>query len=82
MPVKVQVKPASTGNPIQVQVKPKTDLNTSLKRVELSLVKLGELKDVNDADLQNGSTIVYDATTQQWTTKIVEGVGNIDGGTY
>ena len=59
-------------------------INTTVKKVSLPLVNLEELKNVDSDDLEDGYTLVYDATTNTWITQAVSGatVGNIDGGTF
>lgn len=68
---------------LKVQVGTPPKINTNVKKVSLPLVNLEELKNVNNADLQDGYTLIWDENTQQWVTKEVQGnVGNIDCGTY
>lgn len=42
------------------------------------------ISDVVSTDLQNGYTLVYNATTNKWVTQYVDstGISSIDGGTY
>ena len=68
---------------LKVQVGTPPKINTNVKKISLPLVNLEELKNVNNADLQDGYTLIWDEGTQQWVTKEIQGnVGNIDGGTY
>lgn len=61
-----------------------TSVNTSLKKIDFTLVKLEELLNVAEEvnGLQNGYTLVYDAVQEQWITQPLEGISNIDGGTF
>lgn len=62
------------------------DINTSIRKVSVPLVNLEELKNVNSDDLNDGYTLVYDSTTNQWITQSTADLDlnlqNIDGGTY
>lgn len=59
-------------------------INTTLKKVSLSLVNLEELKNVESDALEDGYTLVYDAAQEKWVTQAASGLAieNIDGGTY
>ena len=85
MALKVQVN----SNPVSrlaAQVNTQPSINTRLKKIDFSLVKLEELTNVDVNGLQDGYTLIYDAGTQQWTTQELTdnniNIGNIDGGTY
>jgi hypothetical protein len=85
MALKVQVN----SNPVSrlaAQVNTQPSINTRLKKIDFSLVKLEELTNVDENGLQDGYTLIYDAGTQQWTTQELTdnniNIGNIDGGTY
>jgi hypothetical protein len=62
------------------------DINTTIRKVSIPLVNLEELKNVNSDDLNDGYTLVYDSTTNQWITQSADELAlnlqNIDGGTY
>lgn len=58
-------------------------INSTVRRVSVDLVNIEELNNVDvSGGLDGGYTLVYDATTQQWVAQLVEGITNIDGGTY
>lgn len=57
-------------------------INTAVKKVSLPLVNLEELKNIEADDLQDGYTLVYDATQEKWVAQLAEGLTSIDGGTY
>jgi hypothetical protein len=87
MALKVQVN----SNPVSrlaAQVNTQPNINTRLKKIDLSLVKLEELTNVDENvnGLQDGYTLIYDADTQQWITQALTAqnvtINNIDGGTY
>ena len=85
MALKVQVN----SNPVSrlaAQVNTQPSINTRLKKIDFSLVKLEELTNVDENGLQDGYTLIYDAGTQQWNTQELTdnniNIGNIDGGTY
>lgn len=68
---------------IKVQVKLQPQINTSIKKLQVPFIKLEELIDVNASGLQDGYTIVFNATTQTWVVQ--QGgtsAGNLDGGIY
>jgi len=67
---------------LKVQVTAPQKINTSIKKVSLPLVNLEELKNVDTTDLQDGYTLVWNETNQQWVTQEIEALGNIDGGTF
>jgi hypothetical protein len=85
MALEVQVN--RPGKISSVQVTGPGVINTSVKKVQMPLVKLEELVNVDENvnGLQNGYTLVYNASTQTWITQEIEsivGLDNIDGGTY
>lgn len=71
---------------LKVQVvAPSQGINTSIRKVSLSLVNLEELKNVDTTNLQDGYTLVWNETDQQWVTQQVQVSAadlSIDGGTY
>jgi len=67
---------------LKVQVTTPQRINTSIKKVSLPLVNLEELKNVDTTGLQDGYTLVWNETNQQWVTQEIEALGNIDGGTF
>lgn len=69
---------------LKVQTHIRPVINTTVKKVQLPLVNLDELKDVNTTGLQDGYTLVWNETSQTWITQSITlgGIGNIDGGTY
>jgi hypothetical protein len=69
---------------LKVTTTARPTINTTVKKVSLPLVNLEELKNVDSNDLEDGYTIVYDASTNTWITQAFSGlsVGNIDGGTF
>jgi exonuclease VII large subunit len=82
MSLKVQV---NTNRNIQTSVDTSTtNINTRLKKIDFSLVKLEELLNVAEEvnGLEDGYTLVYDAEEERWITQAVEGINNIDGGTF
>jgi len=85
MPITVQVNTTSSAS-LVTKVNTPPAINTRLKKIDFSLVKLEELTNVDENGLQDGYTLIYDAGTQQWTTQELTddniNIGNIDGGTY
>jgi hypothetical protein len=67
---------------LKVQVKTPPKINTDIKRVQVSLAKLEELKDVEVNELEDGQTLVYDADAEKWVAQSVIDLTNIDGGSY
>jgi hypothetical protein len=68
---------------LKVQVSTPQKINTNVKKVSLPLVNLEELKNVNTTDLQDGYTLIWSETEQQWVTQQIQATAsNIDGGTY
>ncbi len=69
---------------LKVQINNAPKVNTRLKQIDFSLVKLEELTNVAEEvnGLQDGYTLVYDAVQERWVTQAVEGINNIDGGTF
>jgi hypothetical protein len=68
---------------LKVQVTTPQKINTNIKKVSLPLVNLEELKNVDASELQNGYTLIWDESTQQWVTQSLDVVAtNIDGGIY
>jgi hypothetical protein len=47
-------------------------------------IYMGDILDVDDSTLQNGFTLIYNATTNKYETKAIEdlAVANIFGGTF
>ncbi len=47
-------------------------------------IYMGEILDVDDSNLQEGYTLIYNATTGKYETKSISGaaIGNIFGGTF
>lgn len=84
MPVTVQIGTSATSLVTKVNTPPA--INTRLKKIDFSLVKLEELTNVDENvnGLQDGYTLIYDAGTEQWITQQLTGdsINNIDGGTY
>ena len=81
MALRVQV---STPPSVSVKINPATKIAATVNKFDMSLVKLEDLLNVDEAvyGLNDGVTVVYNLTTQQWETKVVSGLGNIDGGMY
>lgn len=69
---------------LKVQVSTPQRINTNVKKVSLPLVNLEELKNVNTSGLQDGYTLIWSETEQQWVTQEItaSAASNIDGGTY
>jgi hypothetical protein len=69
---------------LKVQVSTPQRINTNVKKVSLPLVNLEELKNVNSADLEDGYTLIWNESEQQWVTQQItaSAASNIDGGTY
>ena len=69
---------------LKVQVSTPQRINTNVKKVSLPLVNLEELKNVNSADLEDGYTLIWNESEQQWVTKQItaSAAANIDGGTF
>ena len=47
-------------------------------------ITVQSLQNVISTDLQDGYTLVYDATTKKWITQQIDGavIATVDGGTY
>jgi hypothetical protein len=69
---------------LKVQVSTPQRINTNVKKVSLPLVNLEELKNVNSADLEDGYTLIWNESEQQWVTQQItaSAAANIDGGTF
>lgn len=69
---------------LKVQVSTPQRINTNVKKVSLPLVNLEELKNVNSVDLEDGYSLIWNESDQQWVTQqiTVSVASNIDGGTY
>lgn len=69
---------------LKVQVSTPQRINTNVKKVSLPLVNLEELKNVNSVDLEDGYSLIWNDSDQQWVTQqiTVSVASNIDGGTY
>lgn len=69
---------------LKVQVSTPQRINTNVKKVSLPLVNLEELKNVNSVDLEDGYSLIWNESEQQWVTQqiTVSVASNIDGGTY
>jgi hypothetical protein len=69
---------------LKVQVSTPQRINTNVKKVSLPLVNLEELKNVNSADLEDGYTLIWNESEQQWVTQQITAsvAANIDGGTF
>lgn len=84
MALRVQISKGSASQ--QVSVAEPAKINTNISKVQLSSVDLEALNNVDTETngLQDGYTLVYNATTNQWITQSVTNVsvGNIDGGFF
>lgn len=69
---------------LKVSVSPQKKLKTSINQVQLININLEELKNVDTESygLSNGFVLIYNADTQKWVTKYIEGFGEVDGGEY
>ena len=81
MALKVQV---TTPVAVSVKITPAARIAATVNRFDMSLVKLEELLNVDETvyGLNDGVTVIYNLSTQQWETKVIAGLGNIDGGAY
>jgi hypothetical protein len=82
MALKVHV---TTPNALKVEVTAPQKINTTIKKVSLPLVNLEELKNVDTAQLENGYTLVWNESTQQWVSQSLNvdlHLAKIDGGVY
>jgi hypothetical protein len=84
MALRVQISKGSASQ--QVSVAEPAKINTNISKVQLSSVDLEALNNVDTETngLQDGYTLVYNSTTNQWITQSVTNVsvGNIDGGFF
>jgi hypothetical protein len=84
MALRVQISKGSASQ--RVSVAEPAKINTNISKVQLSSVDLEALNNVDTETngLQDGYTLVYNSTTNQWITQSVTNVsvGNIDGGFF
>lgn len=71
---------------LRVQLGESPKINASLRKVDFALVNLEQLNNVDETGLEDGFSLVYDASTQSWRTQLIQGGldanATIDGGGY
>lgn len=68
---------------LRVTTTARPSINTTISKINIPSVNLEQLKNVDSDDLEDGYTLIYDATAEKWVSQAVStAVGNIDGGTF
>jgi hypothetical protein len=69
----------TTSNTAQVK---RIVVGTPIRRVTRSAIGMDDLNNINFSDLRNGSIMVYNSSTQNWTSTLNLESQNISGGQY
>jgi hypothetical protein len=69
----------TTSNTTQVK---RIVVGTPIRRVTRSAIGMDDLNNINFSDLRNGSVMVYNSSTQNWTSTLNLESQNISGGQY
>jgi hypothetical protein len=69
----------TTSNTTQVR---QIVVGTPIRRVTRSAIGMDDLNNINFSDLRNGSIMVYNSSTQNWTSTLNLESQNISGGQY
>ena len=69
----------TTSNTTQVR---RIVVGTPIRRVTRSAIGMDDLNNINFSDLRNGSIMVYNSSTQNWTSTLNLESQNISGGQY
>jgi hypothetical protein len=69
----------STSNVAQVR---RITVGTPIRRVTRSAIGMDDLNNIDFSNLQNGSIMVYNSGTQNWTSTLNLENQNISGGQY
>jgi hypothetical protein len=69
----------ATSNTTQVR---RITVGTPIRRVSRSAIGMDDLNNVNFSDLRNGSVMVYNSSTTNWTSTLNLESQNINGGQY
>jgi hypothetical protein len=69
----------TTSNVAQVR---RIVVGTPIRRVTRSAIGMDDLNNINFSDLRNGSVMVYNSSTQNWTSTLNLESQNISGGQY
>lgn len=77
MAINVTVTPSAN-----IAVKRKSNPRVLINQSDSTLKNLGDLSDVDLTDLQDGSFLVYNATTQKYTATNILDLDEIDGGEF
>lgn len=74
--IQVQV---TSSNVAQVR---KITVGTPIRRVTRAAIGMSDINNIDFSNLQNGSMMVYNSTTQNWTSTLNLESQNISGGQY
>lgn len=77
MAINVTVTPAAN-----IAVKRKANPRILINQSETTIKNLSDLGDVDLTDLENGSFLVYNSTTQKFTATNILEIDEIDGGEF
>jgi len=69
----------STSNSAQVR---RITVGTPIRRVTRSAIGMDDLNNIDFSNLQNGSIMVYNSATSNWTSTLNLENQNISGGQY
>ena len=69
----------TTSNIAQVR---RIVVGTPIRRVTRSAIGMDDLNNIDFSDLRNGSVMVYNSSTQNWTSTLNLESQNISGGQY
>lgn len=69
----------TTSNVAQVR---RIVVGTPIRRVTRSAIGMDDLNNIDFSDLRNGSVMVYNSSTQNWTSTLNLESQNISGGQY
>lgn len=69
----------TTSNVAQVR---RIVVGTPIRRVTRSAIGMDDLNNIDFSDLRNGSMMVYNSSTQNWTSTLNLESQNISGGQY
>lgn len=69
----------TTSNTTQVK---RIVVGTPIRRVTRSAIGMDDLNNIDFSDLRNGSVMVYNSSTQNWTSTLNLESQNISGGQY